>query len=82
MAWDHEGRDTKHDGEEKLCAGYVCRLPEVIEAARARMHWEKGALVSFCGGQQPSDHLLEAIEIFNHSVAELHHWQMTERNKS
>ncbi len=52
------------------CAGYTVRLPEVIEAARARVHWTKGELESFVEGR-PHENLLIAIEILEGSAGEL-----------
>lgn len=59
------------------CAGYTVRLPEVIEAARARVHWGKGQLEAFCGGAQPSEQLVIAIEILEGSSSELQSANMT-----
>jgi hypothetical protein len=82
--WDHTGRkpspgelDERGRQHLQICPGYVCRLPEVIETARARLHWEKGELVSFCGGAQPSDRLIDAIEILDGAVAEFRYWDAT-----
>lgn len=81
--WDHEGRksypgelDERGVPRVQLCAGYVCNLPEVIEVARAHMHWSKGQIESYCGGM-PNEHMLTAIEVLEMSVADLKHWDAT-----
>ena len=53
--------------ETPMCAGYLCSLPQVIEAARAHTHWSKGSLSDFCGGR-PNDRVLESVEILEGSI--------------
>lgn len=82
VAWSHPGyRELPEERDEPMCPVYTTKLPEVIEIARARTHWEKGALVSFCGGEQPSEHLLVGIEILDGAVHELRAWEAKERSK-
>ncbi len=58
-----------------VCAGYTCKLPEVIEIARARKHWDKGQLETFCDGQ-PSELAVIAVEILDGQMNECEHWLM------
>jgi hypothetical protein len=74
-AWDHKDRNLEQDEFEngslkpQVCPGYVCNLPEVIEVARARMHWSKGSLHVFAN--QPTDQLVEGIEVLEASFQSL-----------
>lgn len=52
------------------CVGYTANLPEVIEAARARVHWNKGQLEAFLGGPATEQTMI-AIEILEGSSNEL-----------
>lgn len=56
-----------------VCPGYTTTLPEVIEAVRARVHWDKGELTQFVHGQA-SDSLLTGIEILHGSVGTVQNW--------
>ena len=47
----YEGPTIEH------CAGYTTSLPEVIEVARARFHWDKGALAHVLAGEPLSESL-------------------------
>lgn len=62
--------------EPSVCPGYTTQLPEVIEIARARLHWSKGSLAAFCPGEPPSA-LLIGIEILEGAVCELIDWKST-----
>jgi hypothetical protein len=55
------GRPDGFRGEMTTCIGYTTKLPEVIETSRARLHWEKGTLQAWAGGE-PTDPLLLALE--------------------
>jgi hypothetical protein len=48
--------------EMTTCIGYTTRLPEVIEVSRARLHWDKGTLRDWCGGETATPSLLLALE--------------------
>jgi len=63
-----------------VCPGYTVQLPEVIETARARLHWRMGELRSFCGGAAPGA-LLERIEILEGAARELEEWRLTPATK-
>jgi hypothetical protein len=55
------------DGKAEHCAGYTSRLPQVIEVARAFLHWEKGQLQ--LRHDDPPAALLDGIEALSGSVA-------------
>jgi hypothetical protein len=79
-AWTHRGQDvTLLDGLDETCPGYCCKLPEVIEAARARLHWEKGTLRERCGGE-PTDETLHALEELEIATNQCESWRMEESN--
>lgn len=57
-----------------VCAGYTTRLPEVLEAARAREWAVRGQLDVFLGGERATGSLLEAIDILDAEVKALEVW--------
>ena len=61
-----------------VCPGYTTSLPEVIEGARARLHWSKGALTSFCNGNA-RESVLMAIEILEGASNECQTWCLENR---
>lgn len=63
------------------CAGYLVRLPQVVEVARAHNHWHKGELATFCGRDAPSELLLMSVEILAGSVSDLNLALMTPASK-
>ena len=63
-----------------VCPGYSTSLPETIEIARARLHWSKGSLREFCGGQS-TDALMLGIEICEGAINECQSWSMANREK-
>lgn len=74
IAWSHRSGKCA----PATCAGYLVRLPEVIEAARARLHWSKGSLRDFCASQ-PSENILLAVEIVESAAGEVESYVMSER---
>lgn len=79
--WEPEGREPRpgeldEDGRELVptCPGYVCKLPDVLEVARARVHWQKNAaaFTAVCGGE-PTDQLLHAIEVLEGAHNDMEH---------
>jgi hypothetical protein len=64
-----------------VCPGYLVALPEVIEIARAYVHWGKGHLLEFFGGRQPGEAVLVGIEILNGAVGELTTARATPRDQ-
>ncbi len=69
--WMHEGFEGDRPS---VCVGYSTTLPELIEISRARLHWGKGAITSFCKGE-PSDLLMRGIEILESAHNEMIGWQ-------
>lgn len=59
------------------CAGYTTTLPEVIEVARARFHWEKGALGLALGRAPLSEALELGIELLESASNRMQSWRMT-----
>lgn len=68
---------TEEQPSPSMCAGYLVHLPEVIEASRARVHWNKGAIVPFCDGGRPTEPLLVAIEVLESECNAFEHWALT-----
>lgn len=73
-AWSHRSGKAS----PTTCAGYLVNLPEVIEAARARSHWKHGSLRDFCAGQ-PSENIMQAVEIVDGEASEVESFVMTEK---
>lgn len=59
--WGHHGG---------VCPGYLITLPTVIEAARSKMHWEKGLLDQRYEDEPLTQVLFECIEILVASSAD------------
>jgi hypothetical protein len=59
-----------------VCPGYSTNLPEVIEATRAWLHWDKGAIRAFTGKDPPTEGLIDAVEIVNGAIMESRAWCM------
>jgi hypothetical protein len=55
----------------KICAGYTAKLPQVAEAGRARLHWEKGTLAERYDGEGVTPVLMDALEIAEGAFADL-----------
>lgn len=66
--WPRDGLD---DDPPDTCIGYLMRLPEVREAARAMIHWERGTLKDRFMGEEISTALLDALEALHGSGREL-----------
>lgn len=66
--WPRDGLD---DEPPDTCIGYLIRLPEVSEAARAFVHWERGTLNERFGGLPPTTGLLDVLEALHNSGKEL-----------
>lgn len=60
--WEHEGRKP-HADEPRVCAGYVCALPEVIEASHAAAWKKDGELTQFLEGAMCTPDLRHAITL-------------------
>lgn len=78
VAWVHGG----FDGDAPTtCPGYTCKLPDVVEVSRVRAHWKVGALVPACGGEQPTDAMLDAILVLDGETGAMESWTMTPKSK-
>ncbi len=60
------------------CPGYTTGLPEVVEIARARLHWSKGQLDVFVGGAgDVSEAMIAGIELLEDADNRRRNWAMT-----
>lgn len=59
-----------------VCPGYSTRLPETIEAARARLHWSKGGPSSIGIRDWADSPLALGIEILEGASNEAQAWAM------
>ena len=57
--------------DSEICPGYLVQMPAVGEAARARLHWEKGHLRERYEGLKLTGLLLDCIEVLNGAVGEV-----------
>jgi len=79
--WDHSGRHEDRDVDPpSVCPGYSCGLPEVIEASHARMHWQKGELVSFTR-KPPRPELMTAITILELESNRAEGWEARQKQR-
>ena len=62
--------------EPKTCAGYTVRLPEVVEAQKARVHWNTGNLDRAVGDGEVEE-LLDLIMIIEGASSDVQRWAMT-----
>lgn len=83
-AWDGTSLGRVHGADEldskrrvrlPVCPGYVCGLPEVIEASWAHAYWEKGELTQWCEGQSTAE-LRDSIELLAMETAAASSWAM------
>ncbi len=58
------------------CPGYTTRLPEVIEVARARLHWSKGGPAGIGINNWAESPLCAAIEVLEGASNEVQSWAM------
>lgn len=73
----------KTDAKRPLttCAGYTTKLPEVMEASRAS-HWlKRGDLRAFLDDEQPNEHLVDAIDIYDGAASQKDNYYMTPADK-
>jgi hypothetical protein len=76
--WQPPGGTHGYNGPTIVhCAGYTTNLPEVDEAARARFHWDKGALGLVLAGEPLNENLQLAIEMLESASNRMQHWRMT-----
>lgn len=66
------GFPVPHDwGEDPpICPGYLISMPQVVECARAKLHWDKGQLRDRYEGLELTGLLLDSIEILAVSSSE------------
>jgi hypothetical protein len=88
MTWKHPSRDSEaweldEQGRERdpVCPGYTCNLPDVIDIARAWVHWSKGALPSFTRTDDVREPLLEGIEVLDGAISALNTWTIEQARK-
>ena len=67
-------RDDKGATITPVCAGYVCGLPEVIEASHARIFYDKGELEQFCEGGCATAALRDAITVLECEGSRVMDW--------
>jgi hypothetical protein len=58
------------------CPGYTTKLPEVIEVARARLHWSKGGPAGIGIADWADSPLCAAIEVLEGASNEVQAWAM------
>lgn len=68
------------DDEPTVCPGYSTSLPETIEIARGWLHWTKGALREYTGGQ-PTVAMVAGIEVLSGASSDCERYWMTPRSK-
>lgn len=66
------GADTK----PTVCPGYSTSLPEVIEVARARLHWSKGGPAALGIVEWHDDPLAIGIEVLEGAANECQSWTL------
>lgn len=80
--WDGSslGREIRADERDEkgrirlpVCPGYVCSLPEVLEASWAHEYWKNGELTQFCEGQS-TPQLRDAIHILASEQSQAQAW--------
>jgi hypothetical protein len=71
-AW--KGIDGKGE-PPTVCPGYTTTLPDVVEVARGRVHWQKNSLRDFCGGA-PNEQMLALIELLEGETNEVDRWHL------
>lgn len=78
-AWQHEG----DDGDKfSVCPVHTAALPDVIDVARAYVHWKEGSLRERMGGLEPPPALLDGLELLSTSVADWTSWRTRPKEKS
>lgn len=64
-----------------VCPGYVCSLPEVIEASRAHFFLKNGGLQQFTGTEPPSEALLLSVQVIESEADKLQAHLMREAER-
>lgn len=76
--WPRDGLD---DDPPDTCIGYLIRLPELHEASRAMIHWERGTLRERFGGAEVTQVLLDVLETIHGSSKELERYLARPKEK-
>ena len=61
-----------------ICPGYLITLPQVVETARARLHWERGCLSDRYEGEPLTGLLFDCLEILQAAIGDLESRAMNE----
>jgi len=69
------------EADKDICPGYIIQLPQVIEVARARVHWNKGLLRERYEGEELTGVLLDGLELLEGYVQDLEIQISNEGNK-
>lgn len=78
--WTPVALNVTWSGKQTTCPGYTTKLPEVIEIARARLHWKDGGgLRDFC--DEPTEQLRYGVETLNGSTNECQSWSIENPEK-
>ncbi len=85
--WDHPGRVQSPDERDDrgrlrlpVCPGYVCALPEVIEASHAMTYKRNGELGQFCEGQS-TESLRDAMDVIEREQNRVDNWKIQNPQK-
>lgn len=77
--WKHQGDDWGTDANgyprgPTTCPAYTADLPDVIDIATARLHWEHGHLREYAGGE-PCQVLMDGITILASAIGAHESWR-------
>lgn len=78
--WRHSGYEANAD-EIKVCPGFACGLPEVIEASDAHMFWSKGQLAEFCDDKKATPALRHCVKVLETENARVQAWTIAESER-
>ncbi len=67
--FDDDGREI-----HPVCPGYLCGLPEVVEASHAHLFLKNGGLAQFCDGKPPTSMLRDAVTILECEYGRVLDW--------
>jgi hypothetical protein len=67
--------------DTEICPGYLISLPQVIEVARARVHWQKGLLKERYEGEELTGLVFDGLELLEGYISELELQVSTEGSK-
>lgn len=88
--WEPTGRQACHDEYDPktgrlhlpICPGYLCALPEVIEASHAYLFLKNGGVTQYTQGDPPSEPLLVAVTTLESEYDKLVTTRAQERAKA